>query len=48
MDWIPGITQALWFCMKTLGNVVDSHSAKWFKSDFPGVSWKRFVQEVSF
>jgi hypothetical protein len=27
---MAGITQPLWFCMKTLGDVVDSHSANCF------------------
>src|SRR6185295_13369040 len=36
-DWMAGITQLLWFCIKTLGDVVDSHSANCLTIDIPGL-----------
>src|SRR5882762_11739990 len=38
-----GITQLLCFCMKTLKNVVDSHSANCFKSNFLDLSFQHYV-----
>jgi len=41
-----GITQLLCFCIKTLRNVVDSHSANRFKSNFLASCFQDYISSL--